>query len=151
MEIPKPAEVRRSFAKGVKPVVRVGALPAGQRKMSRMHRTTRWTGERLDYAFIEKCKELVCWLNHPSAMIRRKGRTIRLSVMPWSRGVYVDLRHYSGKGIPMAQGILLHLDIISKLLPDLITLVHRLEMEDQREPEQKAKIEVRYDPPPTQS
>jgi len=77
--------------------------------------------------------------------MKHKGTEYVLSIMPWSRGSYVDIRvhHLVGEKLnPTAQGVLLHLDVVSALLPELIGAVRRLENEDTREPEQKAQVSV---------
>ena len=61
--------------------------------------------------------------------------------MRWSRGAYIDIRMYQ-QGSPKPMGILLHLDVMSAILPDLVMAVHKLEFEDERDQDKKAKIEV---------
>jgi len=53
----------------------------------------------------------------------------------------VDIRQYQG-GMPTPTGILLHLDVISELLPELIQTVRTLQLNDTRDDDKKAKIEV---------
>ena len=102
---------------------------------------------RLDYEYIESCKEVICRIPHPT-WSQRHGypKEFRLSLLRWSRGCYIDIRQYAGAQAT-STGILLHLDVISALLPELITLVRAMEAEDIREPEQKAQVEVFYGPP----
>jgi len=65
--------------------------------------------------------------------------------MPWSRGSYLDIRLYKLGG-PTNIGILLHLDIMSAILPEIIAAVRRMENEDTREPDDKAEIVVNRGP-----
>ena len=143
MPFTPPAEVRRSFAKGSGMVVDgVGHPVAGRRgQTQRIQRANSWTGKRLNYAFMERCKELVLRVKHPNAYMGHRKTEIRVSIMPWGRGSYLDIRKYFN-GRPSADGILLHLDIADAILSDLVGAVRRMALEDTREPEQKSKIEV---------
>jgi len=142
MPFPKPSEVRRSFGSDSNIITRRPVLhqPA-QKHEKRIQRTNFWSGGKLDYLFLERCKECICRIKHPTGYMKHRETDYRLSVLPWSRGSYVDIRQYK-KGSPTSVGILLHLDVIIALLPELVAVVHRLEAEDTREQEQKANIEV---------
>ena len=138
----KPQDVRRSFAKDSKITkFRVPAHSLHACKEKRVQRTNFWSGGRLDYEFLERCKEIVCRIQHPTGYYRHKKVEYRLSVLRWSRGSYVDIRQYHD-GMPSPTGILLHLDIISELLPELVSTVRQLQLEDTRDDDKKAKIEV---------
>lgn len=138
---PKSEEMYRSFARAVPITERYVPRPPHQRHEKRMHRTNMWPGEQLKYDYLERCKEVVCRVKHPTGYFQQKGAEYRVSIVSWSRGSYLDIRMYKmGQGTPM--GILLHLDIISEILPEIINAVKRMQDEDTREPEKKAKIEV---------
>ena len=140
MSLPGPSEIRRSW-KNTEPVrkYRVPINGANPRR-----RTNHWPGKKLNYEALEQLKEPVCKIAHPTGYYKFSANVeYRLSKMRWSRGAYVDLRQYK-KGHPTGVGILLHLDVILALLPDLVTLVRTMESEDFREPEQKAQISVEY-------
>ena len=143
MPFARPSEVRRSFSRDSAITrFRIPGYAYKVPKEKRVQRTNFWPGTRLDYDYLERCKEVVCRVIHPTGYFKHKGKEIRLSVLPWSRGAYVDIRYYHKDGQQSPVGILLHQDIMAALLPDLIATVRRLGMEDQREPEQKAKVEV---------
>lgn len=142
MAFSKPTEIRRSFARDSNIAKRGPARKQpGEKREKRIQRTNYWPGGKLNYEFLESCKEVVCRVKHPTAYMRHLDTEYRVSTMPWSRGYYVDIRQYK-KGGPTSVGILLHLDVIAAILPDLIAAVHKLELLDDREPEKKAKIEV---------
>ena len=142
MSFVRPAEIRRSFASDSAITrFRVPGYAYKIPKEKRVQRANFWPGTRLDYEFLESSKEVVCRVKHPTGYFKHKGKEIRLSIMPWSRGAYVDIRYYTN-GHQSPVGILLHQDILVALLPDLIATARRLEREDQREPDQKAKVEV---------
>ena len=111
----------------------------------RFHRHGNWLDGRLNYEFLDRCKETVCRIVHPSGYhnkFKYDGVTkmeIRLSIMPWSHGSYLDIRKYYGDK-STSNGILLHVDVMAAILPDLIAAVRKMEAEDTREPEQKSKI-----------
>lgn len=137
--IQKPADVRRSFS-GVGP--RTYHVPrVNPAKIPRAHRTNYWPGNKLDYDFLERCKEFICRIPHPTGYYKYKKAEYRLSIIHWSQGAYVDVRMYLNGG-PTSMGILLHLDVIKEMLPDLVAAVRQLDNEDMREPNKKAKIEV---------
>lgn len=140
MPFRKPTEVRRSFDKDSKITKR--RVPYAKNN-PRMHRTNYWPGKKLDYEFLEKCKEVVCRVKHPNAYYKYKNNEYRVSIMRWSRGSYIDIRLYTGDQ-PRPMGILLHQDVITAILPDLVAAVHRLEAEDSREPDKIQKPEVLY-------
>lgn len=142
-----PQEVRRSFEKNqLKDYGQPPIETAKKRRNPRKHvSTNQWPQGRLNYKFLNRCKEIVCRIPHPTGHMRYKGAEYVLSIMPWSRGSYVDIRmQYLVQGVlhPTGQGILLHLDVINALLPELIGAVRRMDNEDGREPEQKAQIRV---------
>lgn len=142
-----PQEVRRSFERNqLRDYGQPPIETAKKRKNPRKHvSTNQWPHGRLNYGFLNRCKEIICRIPHPTAHMKHKGVEYVLSIMPWSRGSYVDIRvHYSVNGQlqPTGQGVLLHLDVISALLPELIGAVRRMENEDTREPEQKAQVSV---------
>jgi len=140
-----PAEVRRSFTvdnTGISE--RRFPHPSWQKRNPR--RTNHWPREMLGYAFLEKCKEVVCTVKHPTEWHKRRWHSeYRVSIMPWSRGSYLDIRLYKLGG-PTNIGILLHLDIMSAILPEIIAAVRRMENEDTREPDDKAEIVVNRGP-----
>ena len=135
------AEVYRSFAKDSN--IRAFRHPQSKadRHEKRMHRTNLWPGDRLNYDYLNRCKETVCRAEHPTGYFQHKKAEYRVSILPWSRGAYLDLRVYK-YGASTPTGILLHLDVISAILPDIISAVRRMENEDTREDDQKAKIRV---------
>lgn len=142
MEFKTPKETKRSFAQDSR--VRSYKVPYRSKVASpnkRMHRKKAdfWPGNKLDYAFLEKCKEVVCRIPHPNAYYRHRGTEYRVTIMPWSRGSYLDIRTYV-QGGPTGRGILLHLDIISAMLPEIIAAVRRMENEDGRD--KKTPVEV---------
>ena len=115
-------------------------VPVPKPNDKRRH-TNHWPGTKLNYEALERCKEVVCRAEHPTAYYRHRKTEYRVSIMPWSRGAYLDIRMYKNGG-PSPTGILLHLDVISAILPEIIGAVRRLENEDTRSEEQKAKIVV---------
>jgi len=134
--------VRRSFARDSGIVKwRVPTAYADPPKNRRMHRTNCWPGGRLDYEFIERCKEVVCRIAHPTNFYRWKKAEYRVSLLVWSRGGYVDIRLYK-QGGPSPTGILIHQDVFKEMLPSLVEALARLEREDTREPAKKAHVEV---------
>lgn len=140
MSLDKPKDVRRSFSKTSGLGKR--AAPRPKTKMTRVQRTNFWPRNRLDYDFMERCKELVCRVPHPTAYMKHAFKTeVRVSVMPWSRGAYIDIRTYRD-GNPTGMGILLHVDILREIYADIGEALRRAESLDTREQEQKAKIEV---------
>lgn len=140
MSLKKPSEVRKSFAQDSKIAkYRIPRTPPARNK--RIQRNNLWPGNRLDYEFLEKCKEVVCRVKHPTAYYKHQDSEYRISIMRWSRGAYIDIRLYS-KGSPRPMGILLHLDVISAMMPDLLAAVRRLQVEDDREESQKPHLEV---------
>lgn len=110
----------------------------------RTQRTNFWPGGKLDYEFLESCKEFICSVPHPTAYYKHKGREYRLSILRWSRGSYIDLRMYTADGKPTPTGILLHIDIADKLLPEIVDAVRKMVLEDTREVSQRASVIVRY-------
>lgn len=143
VSLEKPADVRRTFAKGSDSLRK---SPIGEPKLRRTDKKTnfwprRGKGKGVDYDFLEKCKEVVCRVKHPTAVSRHRDHEFRVSIMPWSRGSYLDIRTYK-MGKPSGAGILLHLDVISAMLPEIIAAVRRMENEDAREPDKKAYPEV---------
>lgn len=113
--------------------------PASLKRSPRAN--TAWVSHHLNHEFLDLCKEPVCRVNHPNPMMQRKGTEIRVSIMPWSRGSYLDIRQYM-HGHGTGRGILLHLDIIKVLLPEIIMAVRRMEMEDTRDPKEITTVEV---------
>lgn len=144
MSFKTPQEVRKSFARDNQ--ITKDRPPPRIPKNKRVQRTNYWPGSRLDYEFLDRCKEFICRIPHPTGYYKNKGKELRLSSLSWGHGSYVDIRYYhrgrDGRVVGGPVGILLHLDMISALLPELVALVRRLEMQDPREPEQKASIEV---------
>lgn len=106
-----------------------------------MQRTNLWPGDRINYDFLNRCKETICRAKHPTGYFRHRDTEYRVSIMQWSRGSYLDVRMYK-QGTSTPIGILLHLDVISAILPDIISAVRQMENADTREPEQKAEITV---------
>ena len=142
MPFKRPDEVRRSFA--IDSNIKKYRTPAGSlthKKNKRVHRTNFWPGERINYEFLERCKECVLRVKHPTGYFQHKQAEYRISILPWSRGSYVDIRMYKNGG-PSPTGILLHLDVLSAMLPDLIATIRNLEVNDVRDPEQKAQVEI---------
>lgn len=140
----RPADVRRSFTRGTRLFQhRQSYYSAGGKlpREKRFRRTNLWPGVQLDYGYIETCKETVVRVKHPTGYMRRHETEIRISVLPWSRGSYIDLRYYK-YGKPTCVGILLHLDMIQAILPDLVGAVRRMEEMDTREEDQKSHPEV---------
>ena len=111
----------------------------------RRQRHGNWFNGRLNYEFLNRCKETVCRIIHPSSFHKKwyykngSHTEVRLSILPWSNGAYLDIRKYF-RGGAQPVGILLHLDIMSAILPEIIAAVRRMESEDTREPNQKCKI-----------
>lgn len=140
MALRKPSAVRRSFERSSAIVNKHIPVPKPSRN-KRIQRTNHWPGAKLNYEFLEKCKEFVCRIKHPTAFYKHQDSEYRLAIMRWSRGSYIDIRLYS-KGTPRPMGILLHLDVVSAMLPDLIAAVRQLQVEDDREEDKKANVEV---------
>ena len=142
--IKNPREVRRSFE--LSSYIRPPRLqrPREYRDDQRAPRLRRsraggvWTTRRLDYNFLERCKEVVCRVKHPNAYFQHVNTEYRLSIMRWSRGAYLDLRKYRND-LPSGEGVLIHQDIWEELLPELIAAVRRVQCDDTRESEQKQK------------
>ena len=145
--IKNPREARRSFE--LSSYIRPPRLqrPREYRDDQRAPRLRRsraggvWTTRRLDYNFLERCKEVVCRVKHPNAYFQHVNTEYRLSIMRWSRGAYLDLRKYRND-LPSGEGVLIHQDIWEELLPELIAAVRRVQCDDTRESEQKQKVEV---------
>jgi len=139
----------RSFMPGpAQPVVRNTHVQK-KRPDVRSHNVTAWPSTRLNYEFLGKCKELICRIPHPSRRYSHKGMEYHLSILPWSRGSYVDIRAHFIRpegAKPTGRGILLHLDVIKVLLPELIAAVRQMEMDDTRDEHLKTKVEVLYGP-----
>ena len=111
-------------------------------RTQRMHRTNgNWPTNQVRYEVLEKLKEVVCRIQHPNLYFRHFKQEIRVSILRWSRGSYLDIRNYRN-GSPTGVGILLHVDIASKLLPDIVGAIRRMELEDSREDTQKQRITV---------
>jgi hypothetical protein len=72
-----------------------------------------WTRKRLDYAALEAAKipvETILYKDRPATdKSPAYRREVRIALMPWSRGGYLDIRVYIN-GKSTGQGILLHLD-----------------------------------------
>ena len=138
-----PAEIRRSF-EGDGPTKFRHPKPISERKSPsgrRIHKHNLWPGKRLDYEFLERCKEFICRVPRASGFMKHMDTEYRVSVIPWSRGSYIDIRMYR-KNSPTGVGMLLHIDIASAILPDIVAAVRRAEELDTREPEQKTIVEV---------
>jgi len=138
MAFDKPADVRNTFA-DPKIASRKRIRPKAQ-KNPRM-RSHKWPNKQLNYETLEACKEVVVRVRHPNTYYKHKNTEIRVSIMRWSRASYLDIRMYKN-GISCGAGVLLHVDIASAILPDIVSAIRKMEMEDSREPEQKNKIEV---------
>lgn len=145
MKFIKPMEVAREYRRSF---VRDQYHPSGTweyRAPGSLKRSPRantsWTSTNLDHGFLDRCKEPVCRVNHPNPQMQRRGTEIRVSVMPWSRGSYLDIRQYMN-GHGTGRGILLHLDIIKALLPNIIYAVRQMELEDTRDPKEITTVEV---------
>ena len=115
--------------------------PRGRITNARMKRANNWPKDRLDYDFLERCKELKLRIIHPNKYLQHRDVEYRLAVMYWSRGAYIDIRKYCG-GRGAAEGILLHQDIWKVLLPELIAALREVEMVDTRDPETVWPIET---------
>jgi hypothetical protein len=92
------------------PTLRKKKTPRGRKERS----PNQWTRERLDYAQLEAAKHLVAAITYkevPPSKKSPKGylRELRVSVLPWSKAGYVDLRFYINGG-STGQGLLVHLD-----------------------------------------
>lgn len=136
-----PRIVRRNFNKGSDAITKKKKNLSRQR-LGKSRASNKWPRGKVNYAFLETCKEVVCRVIHPTQFFRQSVQMeYRISIMPWSRGSYIDIRQYKLGG-PTGVGILLHLDVIQAMLPELIATVRRMENEDSREPENKAKPEV---------
>src|SRR3990167_5927701 len=138
-----PAEIRRSF-EGEGPTKFHHPKPIAQRSgqvRNRIHKDNLWPRKRLDYSFLERCKEFICRVPRASGFMKHMDTEYRVSVIPWSRGSYIDIRMYR-KNSPTGVGMLLHIDIASAILPDIVAAVRRAEELDTREPEQKTVVEV---------
>lgn len=135
----EPREVRRSFA--VDSAITANRKPRTKINEKRSRRSTTWPKRTLDYNYLEKCKELVCRLKHPTYYFKDRDAEYRVSIMSWSRGSYLDVRMYK-RGGPTSVGILLHLDVVSALLPEIIMAVRQMENADTRDESQKNKLQV---------
>ena len=132
--IQKPGQpIKREFY-GNPDIVTRKPRPGGKDKRRVQTKRTQWPTGRLDYEFMEKCKQVICRIPHPNKAQAHRGAEFRLSRMPWSRSEYIDIRTYVN-GKPTGRGILLHFDIAKALLPELITLVQTLDVEETREPQ----------------
>lgn len=150
MPLKTPKTVQRSFAPDSDITeYRVPHLKAGRKKgQNPRARTNFWPGKRLNYDFLERCKELVCRIPHPTGYYKHRGVEYRLTTMDWGRGSYIDIRQYQ-KGRATPVGILLHIDIAAALMPELVATIRRQELADTREPDKKATIKVLYGNEPT--
>ena len=142
MDFARPADVRRQFSERTSAIMK-RHIPVPKPNDKRRH-TNHWPGSRLDYAFLERCKEVICRAKHPTAYYKHKDVEYRVSIMPWSHGSYLDIRTYQN-GYPKPTGILLHLDIASAILPDIIAAVRQMENMDTRDVGQKSKIQVLHE------
>src|SRR5438876_892758 len=74
-----------------------------------------WPKTRLDYEVMEKAKILVDTVEYIRRERKRKPeagpwvKEIRVSILPWSRSGYMDIRFYI-KGQSTGRGILCHID-----------------------------------------
>lgn len=68
-----------------------------------------WTRKRLDYAALEAAKLLIGEVPYKSLAGGEFTKDIRVSVLPWSRSGYVDIRVYIKKR-STGQGVLCHMD-----------------------------------------
>ena len=134
-----PSEVRRSFA--VDSAITSRSKPRTKINEKRSRRSTTWPKKTLDYAYLEKCKELVCRLKHPTQYFQFREAEYRVSIMSWSRGSYLDVRMYK-RGAPTSVGILLHLDVALALLPEITMAVRQMENADTRDESQKNRLQV---------
>ena len=137
----KPTESKRSFGRDSAIKKPRTSNPAGGK---RSHRASFWPAGRLDYDYLESCKEFVCAIPHPNEYYRHRGSHYRLSILRWSRGSYIDIRQYTKAGKPTGAGMLLHIDVADKLLPELSDAIRKLVLEDTREPEKKTPVDVVY-------
>lgn len=135
-----PGEVRKSFA-GKSIATRSKGGPRGG-KEKRIQHSNLWPRKRLDYAQLEKAKEFLCRVKHPTGYYKRaKDAEYRVSILRWSQGAYIDVRMYYA-GHPTAMGLLMHQDVAAALFPELFNALRTVEMEDTREEDKKAKPEV---------
>jgi len=95
----------------------------------------------LNYEALEGIKEVLCRIPHPTGHMRLQNYEYRLSILPWSRGGYLDIRQYRN-GQSTNVGILLHLDIMEAILPDIVGAVRTLAAMDGREPGTRAQVKV---------
>lgn len=134
----KPHFPRRSFAENI---TKFRTPNKSTRKRVRSHNTNYWPGTRLDYEFLERCKELVCRVDHPTALYTHRKVNYRVSILRWSHGAYIDIRKYYGD-TPRAEGVLLHIDILGELLPEISAALRQLQIEDVRDDDKKAHVEI---------
>lgn len=96
------------------------------------------------YRMCESLKTVRIRIPHPNWQMRLNPRTEmewRVSVMPWSRSQYIDIRRYSGGNVT-PNGILLHYDVMKAVLPHLIDLMAELERAETREPGQIRPVQI---------
>ena len=134
----KPADVNlepaRTFAQRNDHAIRNHGQPTIRTQYNKRQgtRSTSWPNSQLDYAFMERCKEVVCRIPHPNGYMKNRGVEYRVSIMYWSRGAYIDIRQYSSKG-STSRGILLHQDVFAQMLPELIGALREVESHDTRD------------------
>ena len=140
-----PTEVRRSFALTSKVRIprRMAIRDSSPDRRVPKKRTAggMWTKNRLDYMFLERCKEIICRIKHPNKYFQHTETEYRFSRLRWSRGSYFDLRKYV-YGQPTGTGILLHQDIWEVLLSEVVAAIREAQFEDAREEGQKQPVEM---------
>jgi hypothetical protein len=80
----------------------------------------KWPRVKLDYEQLEKAKILIDIITLTSIPDKGYIKEVRVSIMPWSKSGYLDIRTYI-KGKPTGRGILIHIDHISQFLSSVIS------------------------------
>lgn len=141
-----PLDVRRSFSNDVAKI-KQRKIARPKPKARQHNRSSLWPVGRLNYEALERCKIHIVSARHPSRFMKYRFTEIRVSLLPWSRGSYLDIRHYR-RGSPTGVGILLHLDILSALFPHIQRALDEMRYMDSRAEGQKDEVELVVSPPP---
>lgn len=142
----KPSEVRRAFGRnsGLSKWYVPKAIYTQKTRSSKgvgKAGGSQWPTKRLDYEFLNRCKIMVCRVPHPTQFLSKMGVEWQINILPWGRGSYLDIREYR-KGQSNPKGLLLHLDVMKAILPEIVQAVRQMELDDQREEFQKADVQV---------
>ena len=126
----------------------------------RGHRTPRPMKRPIDpavaakWAAYERVKESICWVMYPNRQGWTRRQSLRLSIAHLDTGSFIELRRYytnlNGEAWPTRRGVMMRIEEATKILPDLIELVRRMEREGTRQPEgTRDEVELHYPYAPT--